>query len=72
MSCIDDEKNIIEFAEVARDFFKKNTRCNSYTAGEIKAGCLFAMRFGLVDDCVLLFKLDDNFQPINFQNCIRR
>lgn len=61
-----------EFAKrAAKNFAKCKEHC-TYTHGEIKAGCLFAMRWGLGEDCVVVFRLDEDFEPINYQQLIRQ
>jgi hypothetical protein len=41
-------------------------------AGEIEPGCWLALRWGMGKDCVLVLKLDEFEQPVNFQNIIKR
>lgn len=59
-----------EFAKRAAEHFSSNPAHRSYTDGDIEKGCLFALKFGLGNDCVVVFKLDDEFEPINYQNLI--
>lgn len=67
----DEVKCEIEFAEKAAAHFAAHPEHSTYTEGEIISGCLFAVRWGLGDDCVLVFKLDENHVPTNYQNLVR-
>ena len=67
---VDDEMEQIRFAEKAARYFALHPTIKSYTESDISRGCLLALRWGLDDDCVLVLKLDDNFEPTNYQNII--
>ena len=67
---LDEEREIEVFAKKAAKSFAKNKQYYTFTDSKIKAGCLFAMRFGFNDDCVVVFRLDDDFEPINYQELI--
>ena len=67
---MEEEIKIREFALNAARDFNKNKEHRTYTNAEIKQGCLFAMRFGLDDDCIIIFKLDEDFEPINYQQIL--
>jgi len=58
------------FAERAAEHFKNNPSHYTFTDGEIEAGAHFALRFGMGDDCVVIFKISDE-NPINYQNLIK-
>jgi len=60
-----------EFAKRAADYFIKHDEVHTYTDGDIESGCLFAMRFGMDRDCVLIFEIDEDFEPIIFTNIIQ-
>jgi len=62
----------IAFVKSAADHFSAHPEHSTYTDGEIKSGCLFAVRWGLRNDCVLAFKLDEYFEPIVYGECIKR
>lgn len=59
------------FVKEAAAYFAKNADKWSYTTGPIVAGCLFALRWGMGDDCVLLFKIDENLEPTIYSQAIR-
>lgn len=59
------------FVKEAALYFSKNKDKWSYTSGPIVAGCYFALRWGLSDDCVLLFKLDENLEPTIYGQAVR-
>lgn len=61
----------LEFARKAAQHFAENPGHNTYTDGEIEPGCLFGLRWGLSDDCVLVIKLHDYEAPVNYQNLVR-
>lgn len=67
---VESELETIEFAKKAGAHFASNPQHWTYTDGDIVAGCLFAMRYGLGNDCVVVFRLDEGFIPVNFQQLI--
>ena len=58
-----------EFVKKAIKHFDDNPK--NYSFGDLKEGTFFAMRFGLGDDCVLMFKLDDHFEPTVYGQVIK-
>ena len=70
MTYIHEEREVADFAERAGVHFKEHPEHRSYTDSEIVKGCLFALRFGLGEDCVVVFKLDEDFDVINFQQAV--
>ena len=64
----DDE--VRDFAKKAAMFFAKYKECHTYTNIGIEADELFALRFGSCDNCVVVFRIDENFEPINYQQLI--
>lgn len=60
-----------EFAKRAAKHFAENPQHSSYTDSEIGPGCLFALRWGIMEDCVVVMKLDDNHVPTNYQQLTR-
>lgn len=66
------EDEIKSFAKKAAKDFAKHDKHYTFTDSDIKAGCLFALRFGSDNDCVVVFRLDDNFEPINYQQLIQQ
>ena len=67
---MEEENKIREFVINAAKDFSKNKEHRTYTNSEIEQGCLFALRFGLDNDCIVIFKLDECFEPINYQQII--
>lgn len=62
----------IAFAKKAADWFGKNPKGMTYSAdGDLTPGSLLAIRWGMDMDCVVVVKLDECFQPVNYQNEIR-
>ena len=68
---VEEEMEKISFAERASRYFALHPECLSFSDADIVPGCLLALRWGLGDDCVLVLKLDDHFEPTNYQNIIR-
>lgn len=64
------ESEVNEFAKHAQAKFMSNQLLYSFTDGDVAPGVLFAIRWGLSDRCILVFRLDENFYPVNFQDCL--
>ena len=64
------DKEVINFVEKAAIKFIENPKWRSYTDGEIKSGCFFALRYGLDNNGVVVFKLDEDFEPLNYVGII--
>ena len=61
-----------EFAMEAAKYFAANEGCRSYTrSGGINAGELFALRWGLGEDCVVVFRIDEATEPVNYAELVR-
>ncbi len=71
MTTLSERKEIDGFAERAAIHFQNFPNHRSYTDEDIQAGCYFALRYGLGDDCVLVFRLDEEMEPINYQQAIK-
>jgi len=68
MIYLDEEQKVLDFGRTAAEHFEKHPKHYSFTTtGEIEPGCLLALRWGLGEDCVLVFRLDEYFDPIIFQ-----
>ena len=62
----------IEFAERAAKYFEEHHDITTYTDGEIEPGCYFAIRWGFGNDCVLVLKLDENYEQKIYANIIKK
>jgi hypothetical protein len=71
MTRVSEELARLQFAEKAAAHFAAHPEHWTFTDGDIVPGCLFAVRWGLGKDCVLVLKLDDYELPVNFQEIIR-
>jgi hypothetical protein len=60
----------LAFAEKAAAWFSEHPEHRSYTDGYIEPGCLLALRWGLGNDCVLVMKLDEFFEPTIYTQII--
>lgn len=65
-----DDDEVRYFAKKAAMFFAKHEDYCTFTRGGIEAGELFAVKFGIDNDCVVVFRIDKNFEPINYQQLI--
>jgi hypothetical protein len=61
----------LEFAKKAAEYFSKNIEISTFTDEDIKPGCFFAVRWGMLDDCVLVLKLDKYHEPTNYMSLIK-
>lgn len=68
---LDEEHEVREFAQKAAKYFSEQDECATFTTSNIEAGCLFAMRYGFFNDCVVVFRLDEIFEPVNYQQLIK-
>lgn len=59
------------FVKKAAKYFLENPKKSTFTESEIVPGCYFALRWGMDDDCVLLFRLDEDLVPTVYQQAIR-
>lgn len=59
----------LAFARKAAAHFAVHDLHSSY--GDLKPGSLLALRWGLGNDCVLVVRLDENFEPCNYQQLIK-
>lgn len=57
------------FAERAAKHFKDSPHHTTYTDGDIEADALFALRWGLGEDCVVVFKIGEE-EAANYQQLI--
>lgn len=60
------------FALEAAKHFEMHPAHTTFTLEDIEAGCWFALRWGMDKDCVVVFKLDEYFEPQNYCNIIGR
>lgn len=72
MTTTTNDQALSDFAKRAADFFAKDIKHTTFTDKDIEADCLFAVRWGGGNDCVLVFKLDECFEPIVYQNEIKQ
>ena len=61
---------LLAFADEAAAHFAKEPR--HFTYGTLEPGSLLGIRWGLGEDCVLVVKLDDYAEKVNFQNIVPR
>lgn len=66
---LDELEKEVDFARKAAEFFAENPACTTF--GTVKADSLFAVRWGLGNDCVLVFRLEDA-EPRIYAQLIKR
>jgi len=71
MTTLQEHVALSEFAERAARSMENNKDIYTYSDGQPAPGQLLALRWGLGNDCVLVVRLDDDFEPVNFQQAIR-
>lgn len=64
-------EELLNFVKKAGECFKKS-EMHSYTEDDIKPGCLFGLRWGLGEDCVMVFRLDEGFTPIVYDQVVKK
>ena len=69
---VDELNEEIAFAEKAAKKFAENNELSTLTESEILPGCLFAVRWGLDNDCVVVLKIDECHEPKNYSNLVRK
>lgn len=60
----------IVFAKAAAEKFQENPELVTFTDGAIKEGELFAVRWGLDRDCILVFEIGD--EPRVYDQIIKK
>ena len=64
-----EELSRIEFAQRAAKAFAEHPQYMTF--GDVEKGGYLALRWGLGGDCVLVVKLDEFDEPVNFHQLIR-
>ena len=67
---ISEEREIENFARMAAEKFEENGELYSLSVCNPEAGGYLALRWGSRDDCVLVVKLDELFEPRVYQQMI--
>jgi hypothetical protein len=63
-------KEEIEFIEEAAEVFRRDPKIMTFTKDKIVPGCFFAIRWGLHDKSILVFKVADDFNPTIYDSVI--
>lgn len=72
MTSFQHDEEIIAFAKKAARAFEGHPEWYTFTEGDIEPGCMLALRWGQGLDCVKVVRLDEYFQPIIFQQAIKK
>lgn len=72
MTRIEQAVDETDFAQEAAEAFAGDPGMATYSDGDIEAGCLLAIRWGLRNDCVMVVRLDDAYDPTVYQQAIRK
>jgi len=65
---LEQEAEVTDFVKKAKEAFLKEP--NASTFGSMEKGTLFAIRWGIMDRGIVVVRLDNDFEPINFQDAI--
>lgn len=66
---LSDQQERNAFALKAATWFTNHPE--HYTFGDLEPGSWFGMRFGVGEDCVVVFRIGDE-EPVNYQQLIRK
>lgn len=69
---MEEMEEVIDFAKKAARALKEDEKLSFVTTSGFNQGSLIALRCGLLDDNVVVAKLDDEFTPINFRRLARK
>lgn len=68
-----EDQEVLDFAKRAAAAFAENPKWTTFSSGDSPScGDLFALRWGLGEDCVLVIRVDESFLPVLFQQIIAR
>lgn len=70
MVYINEHRELADFAERAARKFAENDGLVTYTDIVIDKAGFLALRWGSANDCVLVVRLDEYFEPVNFQQLV--
>ena len=66
------ENEFEEFAKKAVECFEADPKIITYSEhGEPRPDELYAIRFGMGNDCVVVFRVHEFCEVVNFQQCIK-
>jgi len=68
MTSVQGERELLDFVESAVERFSKDSTLTTF--GDLEPESYLAIRWGLMDDCVLVVKLDQYFQNRVYQRAI--
>ncbi len=71
MTNLDTGREIQLFAEQAAEYFSGHSEKCTFTKGRVEPGELFAMRWGLDEKSLLVFRIDPEQPVVNYQHAIR-
>lgn len=69
---VDEINAEVAFAEKAAKCFAGDARLSTYSEAELVPGCFLAIRWGLGSDCVVVVRLDEEHEPKNYANLVRK
>ena len=69
---IQDRLDEIEFVKRAIEVFDGDLDIATFSLACLEPGCLLAIRWGLLDDCVMVVRLHDEYVPTNYTNVLER
>jgi hypothetical protein len=72
MTTKQEELDRLAFAERAAACFRSDPKLATFSDRSVSPGSYLALRWGLGNDCVLVVKLDEYDEPINYQQLVRQ
>lgn len=65
---IENVESKLHFVKKTSEFFHKNPHCSTY--GDVEPGSWFAVKWGMDNDCILVFKIDPDEEIENYCHVI--
>lgn len=60
---IEEYNEEVEFAKRAGKHFSENKECTTFTDSDIDESTFIAIRWGMLEDCVVVVKRDESHKP---------
>ena len=70
MTSLSQMEEQVAFVTKVKADFEAHPKRQSF--GGCAPGSFLALRWGMGDDCILLLKLDEYFEPVNYQQAIKK
>lgn len=60
---LNEEFEKIALVQAAKEAFDKDPKLATFSIGDVVEGSLFAVRWGLDNDCIMILKIDESTEP---------